>query len=62
MDKDWKRLGYLKPEEKVLLCIDMTNGCTPICADGIRKQFPSITEEELIAKLCERLEWSKHKR
>ena len=62
MDKDWKRLGSLKPEEKVVICMDMTDGCVRICADGIRNQFPSITEEELIAKLRERLEWSKRKR
>ena len=42
MDKGWELLGRLKPEEKVLLRIDMTDGCTQICADGIRNQFPSI--------------------
>lgn len=62
MDNDWDRLGRLKPEEKVLLCIDMTDGCVRICADGIRNQFPEITEEELIEKLRERLDWSKRKR
>ena len=62
MDNDWDRLGRLKPEEKVLLCIDMTDGCVRICADGIRNQFPEITEEELIEKLRERLNWSKRKR
>jgi hypothetical protein len=62
MDKNWERLGHLKPEEKVLLCIDMTDGRDRICTDGIRNQFPNITEEELIVKLRERLEWSKHNR
>ncbi len=59
MDKNWKYLGALKPEEKVLLCVDMTDACIQICADGIRNQSPNITEKELIDKLCERLEWSK---
>lgn len=62
MDNDLERLGRLKPEEKVRLCIDMTDGCVRICADGIRNQFPGITEEKLIEKLRERLEWSKRKR
>ncbi len=59
MDKNWKYLGTLKPEEKVLLCVDMTDGCIQICSGGIRSQFPNITEKELIDKLRERLEWSK---
>lgn len=62
MDKDIERLGRLKPEEKVLICMDMTNGCIRICADGIKDLFPDISEQELILKLRERLEWSKRKR
>jgi len=59
MDKNWKRLGTLKPEEKVLLCVDMTDGCLQICADGIRNQFPEISEEQLANELRQRLEWAK---
>jgi hypothetical protein len=59
VSKDWKRLGHLKPEEKVLICMDLTDGCVRMCADGIRNQFPGISEEELIVRLRERLEWSK---
>ena len=62
MDEDWERLGRLKPEEKVLIAIDMTDGCMQICADGIRQQFPDISEEELLEKLRERLEWAKQNR
>jgi hypothetical protein len=62
MDKDWERLGRLKPEEKVLIAMDMTDGCVHICADGIRSQYPGISEEELLEKLRERLEWSKRNR
>jgi hypothetical protein len=59
MDKNWKRLGTLKPEEKVLLCMDMTDGCLQIRADGIRNLFPEISEEQLFNELRQRLEWSK---
>lgn len=30
-----------------------------ICAEGIKAQFPSISDKELMEKLRERLEWSK---
>jgi len=62
MNKDWKHLGSLKPEEKVLLAIDLTDCCLQICADGIRNQCPDISEEELFSRLCERLEWPKRQR
>ena len=62
MDKNAERLGRLKPEEKVAIAMDMTDACVRICADGIRAQCPGISEEELIAKLRERLEWSKRYR
>ena len=59
MDKDWKSLGKLKPEEKVYICIDMTDGCIQICTDGIRNHFPDLSEEDITEKVRERLEWSK---
>ena len=62
MDKDWERLGRFKPEEKVRICMDMTDACVRICADGIRNQFPGISEEELMEKLRKRLQWSKRNR
>jgi hypothetical protein len=62
MDKNAERLGRLKPEEKVALAINMTDECMQICADGIRARCPDISEEELIAKLRERLEWTKRHR
>jgi len=62
LDDNWERLGRLKPEVKVMIAIDMTDGCTRICADGIRQQFPGISEEELIEKLRERLRWAKQNR
>jgi len=62
LDKDAKRLGCLKPEEKVAIAIDMTDACVRVCAAGIRAQFPNIGEAELNAKLSKRLEWSKRPR
>ena len=59
MDKNAERLGRLKPEEKVAIAIDMTDACVRICAEGIKAQCPGISEEELLEKLRERLEWSK---
>ena len=59
VDENWKRLGRLKPEEKLAICMDMTDFCVRVCAEGIKAQHPGISEEELIAKLRERLEWSK---
>ena len=61
MDKNAERLGRLKPEEKIAIAIDMTDACVRICADGIRAQNPGISEEELIEKLREKLEWIKRK-
>jgi hypothetical protein len=62
MDSEAERLGRLKPEEKVAIAIDMTDFCVSVCADGIRTQYPGISEEELLAKLRERLEWCKRGR
>jgi hypothetical protein len=59
MEKNVERLGCLSSEEKVALALDMTDGCVQVCAEGIRNQCPDISEEELLAKLRERLEWSK---
>jgi hypothetical protein len=61
VDERWERLGRLKPEQKLDICIDMTDACVCICADGIRAQYPGISEEELVAKLRERLKWSKRR-
>ena len=57
-----RRLGNLKPEEKVAIAIDMTDACVRVCSAGIRAQCPDITEAELNEKLRKRLEWSKRPR
>lgn len=49
----------LKPEERVVLAMDMTEAMVRVCAEGIKLQNPDITEKELMEKLRERLEWSK---
>ena len=58
-DADKERLGRLPSEEKVNLAIDMSDAVVRICAEGIRAQFPGISDGELIEKLRERFEWSK---
>jgi hypothetical protein len=59
VDKNAERLGRLKPEEKMAIAMDMTDACVRICAEGIKAQCLGISEEELLEKLRERLEWSK---
>ena len=62
MDDNWESLGRLKPEQKVMIAIDMTDGCMRVCAAGIRQQFPGISDGELLEKLRERLQWAKQNR
>jgi len=62
MDKDWLRLGRLRPEEKVDLAIGMSDTCIRVCAEGIRAQRPDISDEELIERLRGRFEWMKRGR
>lgn len=59
MDRNEERLGRLPSEVKVNMAIDMSEACVRICAEGIKAQFPDITEEELVEKLRKRFEWSK---
>jgi hypothetical protein len=60
--EDVKRLGSLKPEEKVAIALDMTDACVRICKAGIRAQCPDVSEAEVNEKLRKRLEWSKRLR
>jgi hypothetical protein len=60
--KELKQLGCLKPSEKVLMAIEMTDTCAHVCLAGIRVQCPTASEEELNNKLRKRLIWSKHRR
>ncbi|MEM3577584.1 MAG: hypothetical protein QXX51_03905 [Candidatus Bathyarchaeia archaeon] len=45
----------LKREERVNLAIGMSDVCIRVCADGVRDQNPSISDEELIERVRERL-------
>jgi hypothetical protein len=54
-----ERLGRLKPEEKIMMAIGMSDFVVQVCAAGIKAQNPNISDEELIEKLRERFEWSK---
>jgi hypothetical protein len=62
MDQNGERLGRLQPEEKVAIMIDMTDACVRVCASGIRDRSPDISDEELLSRLRERLEWSRRRR
>jgi hypothetical protein len=62
MGSESERLGRLKPDEKVAVAIDMSDACVRVCADGIRAKHPGISEEELLVRLRERLEWGKRGR
>jgi len=44
------------------MAIDMTDAVVRVCAEGIRAQYPEITEEELIERLRERFAWMKRRR
>lgn len=48
-----------KPEERVNLAINMTDVCLRICAEGIRNRNPTISEEQVIESLRERIRYMK---
>jgi hypothetical protein len=62
LDDDKERLGRLPPNVKVAICIDMTETAVAFCAAGIRASNPGITDEQLVEKLRERLEWTQRHR
>jgi len=49
----------LKPHEKVRVSVEMTDAVTRICADGIRKSHPKISERELISVLRRRFSFGR---
>jgi hypothetical protein len=59
LNDDWERLGCFDPNVKIALCLDMTETCFRICIAGIRARNPGITDEALILKLQERIDWIK---
>jgi hypothetical protein len=60
-EKELERLGRLPPETKVGMAIDMTDAMLGVCAEGIKAQFPGISEKKLMEKLRERLDWGKRR-
>lgn len=52
----------LKPEEKVNLAVGMSDVCIRICADAIRDQNRTISEEELVERVRERIMYGKRRR
>ena len=59
MSDDLDHIGRLKSNMKIAMCLDMTEACFRTCAAGIRAQNLGITDEELILKLQERIDWMK---
>jgi hypothetical protein len=54
-----ERLGRLEPAAKVNMAVEMTEAMVSVCVEGIKAQNPNMTEEELMERLRERLEWAK---
>jgi hypothetical protein len=52
----------LKREERVNLAVNMSDVCIRVCADGVRDQNPSISEEELIERVRERLMFDRRRK
>jgi len=52
----------LKPEERVNLAINMSDVCIRVCAEGVKAQYPNISEEKLIELVRERLMFEKNLR
>lgn len=59
--EDFERLGRLPSEVKVSLAIGMTDAMVAVCAAGIRAQYPTANEEEVMDRLRERLAWMKRR-
>ncbi|MGB9684454.1 MAG: hypothetical protein ACPL1Z_05955 [Candidatus Bathyarchaeales archaeon] len=57
--RDWQRL---KPEERVDLAVNMSDVCIRVCAEGVKDQYPNISEEKLIELVRERLMFEKNLR
>lgn len=54
-----ERLGRLEPGVKVNMAVELTEAMVSVCMEGMRAQNPNMTEEELMERLRERLEWAK---
>lgn len=55
----WVSVRRLRPEERVNLAVGMSDVCVRVCADGVRDGDPSVSEEELVERVRERLSFSK---
>jgi len=58
----WVYVRRLRPEERVNLAVGMSDVCVRVCADGVRDGDPSVSEEELVERVRERLLFSKRRR
>ena len=57
----WLFVRRLRPEERVDLAVGMSDVCVRVCADGVRDGDPSISEEEVVLRVRERLLFSKRR-
>ena len=55
----WRRL---KPEDRVDLAVNMSDVCIQVCAEGVKAQYPNISDEKLIELVRERLVFEKNLR
>jgi hypothetical protein len=49
----------LKPEERVNLAIGMTDACIRVCIEGILSRGQSLTDEEVMEKVRERIMYAR---
>jgi len=49
----------LKPEERVNLAIGMTDACIRVCIEGISNRDRSLTEEEVMEMVRERIMYAR---
>jgi len=55
-------MGELRPEEKVNLAIGMTDVCVRVCADAVRYRNQTLSEDEVIERVRERIMYAKRRK
>jgi hypothetical protein len=52
----------LKSEEKMKIAVDMTDVCVRVCADAVKDQGLTVSEEEFVKRVRERVTYRKRYR
>jgi len=55
---DWSKVSG---EEKVRICIEMTDFVREVCVAGIRASRPDVSDEEVVEELRRRFSWNKRR-